>query len=407
MSTTSISTELKKGQLKNLLIATLLSAVGFWSWTLIGPLAKTYYAKTMDLTPTQISVLVAMPILVGSLVRIPVGALTDNYGGRKMYAVVLGITAPIILCVAFAGSIGSYPLLLVFAFLLGIGGTVFAVGLPFANLWYEKENRGFSSGVFGAGMAGTALNAFFTPRLFNAFGYWGLHITMAVVVALSAVLSLVLLKESPLRADVKPEPIMPKIIDACKLRATWQLSFICAVAFGAFISFSNYLPTYLFDVYGLNAAQAGTRTAGFALAAVIARPIGGTLADKIGPRVICLTSFGVVAVLAMCVALQPDAEHTYGALFIAMAAALGFCIGGMFAWLGHVIPAVHAGSASGIVGAIGGFGGYFPPLVMGATYNAELHSYFIGLTLLAVFSVIAFLDTLRIKNGSRAAVTAR
>ena len=158
------------GQGVNLALATWTFAINFWAWNLIGPLSATY-TKAMSLTSTQAALLVATPILVGSVGRIPVGALTDRFGGRIMFAVVSLVTIVPVLLVAFAGSIDSYVLLLVFGFFLGIGGTTFAIGIPFAKAWYEPSRRGFATGVFGAGMGGTALSAFFTPRFVIWFGY--------------------------------------------------------------------------------------------------------------------------------------------------------------------------------------------------------------------------------------------
>ncbi|MDY6051437.1 MAG: MFS transporter [Rothia sp. (in: high G+C Gram-positive bacteria)] len=398
-----LTQELKKNQLKNLLLATIFSTIGFWAWTLIGPLAKGYYAKEFDLTPGQVSLLIATPILVGALARIPVGALADNFGGRIMFTIVLGVSAPLVLLTGIAGLSDSFAFLMVSAFLLGLAGTVFAVGAPFTNLWYEKHRRGFSSGVFGAGMIGTGLNAFLTPRLFNALGYWNLHLLMAAVVGLAAVLSYLLLRESPLRPTGKSAPLLPKIAAALKLIPTWQFSALCAIGFGAFVSFSNYLPTYLGNVYGWEAVDAGTRTAGFALVAVIARPIAGSLADRISPKLICLTSFILVTILAMLIAFQPEGEYVYGTLFLLLAGSLGIGIGGLFAWLAQVIAPEMQGSVAGVVGALGAFGGFFPPLVMGATYNEELHSYFLGLTLLAGASILGLLITLITKSKKHAA----
>ena len=152
------------GQGLNLALATWTFAINFWAWNLIGPLSATY-TKAMSLTSTQAALLVATPILVGSVGRIPVGALTDRFGGRLMFTVVSLATIAPVLLVAFAGSIDSYVLLLVFGFFLGIGGTTFAIGIPFAKAWYQPSRRGFATGVFGAGMGGTALSAFFTPRV--------------------------------------------------------------------------------------------------------------------------------------------------------------------------------------------------------------------------------------------------
>ena len=390
---------LKSGQLRNLVVATLASTVGFWAWTIIGPLSSRY-AADLDLGAGQTSVLVAMPILVGSVARIPVGAMTDRFGGRIMFTVILGVTAPLVLLTGIVGQLGNFAFLVVIAFFLGIAGTVFAIGIPFCSAWYERSRKGFATGVFGAGMVGTAVSAFFTPRLVNAVGYMGAHITVAVVVAVMAVLCWLILRESP--AWTAPtEPVLPKITHAFTLRATWQLCFLYGIVFGAFVAFSNYLPTYLGNVYDYDATAAGTRTAGFAVAAVIARPIGGTIADKVGPRIVTLVSLAGTVVLAIVVALRPEEERVYGTAFILMAVFLGLGTGGVFAWVGRAAPARDVGTIGGIIAAAGGLGGYFPPLVMGATYNAENRSYFVGLMLLAVFAFVALLLAFTVRNGGK------
>ena len=170
----------------NLALATWVSAINFWAWNMIGPLSTTY-AGDMKLSSTEASMLVATPILVGSLGRIVVGSLTDRFGGRAMFiAVSLASIGPV-LAVGAAGSARSYPLLLVFGFFLGVAGTIFAVGIPFANNWYEAARRGFATGVFGMGMVGTALSAFFTPRFVRWFGLFATHVIVAVALAVTAV----------------------------------------------------------------------------------------------------------------------------------------------------------------------------------------------------------------------------
>ena len=200
------------GQGVNLALATWTFAINFWAWNLIGPLSATY-TKDMSLTSTQAALLVATPILVGSVGRIPVGALTDRFGGRVMFAVVSLVTIAPVLLVAFAGSIDSYVLLLVFGFFLGIGGTTFAIGIPFAKAWYEPARRGFATGVFGAGMGGTALSAFFTPRFVIWFGYVPAHVIIAVALALTALLVWTRMKDSP---DWHPNTgaVLPKLAAA-------------------------------------------------------------------------------------------------------------------------------------------------------------------------------------------------
>jgi MFS transporter, NNP family, nitrate/nitrite transporter len=152
----------------NLVLATWVSAINFWAWNMIGPLSTTY-AGDLALSSTEASMLVATPILVGSIGRIIIGSLTDRFGGRTMFiAISLASIVPVV-AVGAAGTAGSFPLLLVCGFFLGIAGTIFAVGIPFANSWFEASRRGFATGVFGMGMVGTALSAFFTPRFVRWF----------------------------------------------------------------------------------------------------------------------------------------------------------------------------------------------------------------------------------------------
>jgi NNP family nitrate/nitrite transporter-like MFS transporter len=167
------------------------------------------------------------------------------------------------------------------------------------------------------------------------------------------------------------------------------MSFLYAVAFGGFVAFSTYLPTYLKDVYSFDLTSAGTRTAGFALAAVIARPIGGILSDRFHPKAVVICSLAGTAVMALVIAIQPAPELAAGSAFVVMAALLGIGTGGVFAWVALRAPAARVGAVAGIVGAAGGLGGFFPPLVMGTTYNEADHSYTTGLVLLTATALVA------------------
>ena len=393
-----------RGQGANLALATWVFAINFWAWNLIGPLSPTY-TKAMSLTSTQTALLVATPILVGSVGRIPVGALTDRYGGRKMFTAISLITIVPVLLVTFAGNIDSYALMLVFGFLLGIGGTTFAVGIPFVNAWYEKSRRGFATGVFGVGMGGTALSAFFTPRFVSWFGYVPAHLIIAAALALTAGLVMTRMKDSP-AWQPNIDPVVPKLKAAGKLAITWQMAFLYAVTFGGFVAFSTYLPTYLKTVYDFSITDAGARTAGFAIAAVIARPIGGILSDRVHPKFVVMLSLAGAAVMALVVSLQPPPELAAGASFIVLAFFLGIGTGGVFAWVARSAPANRVGSVTGIVGAAGGLGGYFPPLVMGATYDAEDNDYTTGLYLMSATCLLALLYTALALPGRRTRTTA-
>jgi MFS transporter, NNP family, nitrate/nitrite transporter len=172
------------------------------------------------------------------------------------------------------------------------------------------------------------------------------------------------------------------------------MSFLYAVTFGGFVAFSTYLPTYLKAIYEFSQTEAGTRTAGFAVAAVIARPLGGILSDRLHPKPVVLASLTGAAVLAVLLSLQPPPELLAGLCFVVMAFSLGLGAGGVFAWVARRAPAERVGSVTGIVGAAGGLGGFFPPLVMGATYNEAGNDYTIGLLLLCATALVALTFTL-------------
>ena len=215
---------LRAGQTRNLVLATLAFAITFWAWNLIAPLGVFYASPgEMDLNASQKSILIAVPILVGSLGRIVVGVLTPRFGGRVMFTALLLLSVPFVILVAVAGELKSYPLMIVIGFFLGIAGTSFAAGIPFLNNWYEPARRGFATGVFGAGMGGPPCRRFHTPvqgvvRLLpDAHHHRGRADRRRRH----------LLGRNAGRADVDAQhrTTMPKLVDALKLPITWQMAF--------------------------------------------------------------------------------------------------------------------------------------------------------------------------------------
>ncbi|MEC3955607.1 MFS transporter [Nocardia sp. CDC153] len=380
---------------RNLTLATLAFALTFWAWNLIGPLSSSY-TKQLGLSPGQQSLLVATPVLVGSLGRIPIGVLTDKFGGRVMFTVIAFVS---IIPVLLVGWSNSFVALIIWGFFLGIPGTSFAVGIPFVNSWFEPARRGFATGMFGLGMGGTALSALFTPRLVDHLGRAQTHVLMAVALAVLGAIMWLFSRNSP---QWKPatEPALPRIMDALKLKATWQGSILYALAFGGFVAFSTYLPTVLKNVYEFSQSEAGLRTAGFSIAGVLARPLGGTLSDKLGPIKVLVISFAGAAVMAIVLAFQPAPEIPAGVSLVLMAFFLGLGTGGVFALIARLVEPARVGTVTGLVGAAGGLGGYFPPLVMGAVYSAT-DEYTIGYLLLALTAVAVLLYTLRLGRELR------
>jgi NNP family nitrate/nitrite transporter-like MFS transporter len=373
-----------RGGLTQVILATIASTAGFWAWMSIAPL-QNIYAEELGLDQGQVSLMLATPVLVGALGRIVVGALTDRFGGRRMFTGVLLAAVPAVLLVALAGVLGSYWLLIGAGFLLGIAGTIFAVGIPFSSAWFPPSRRGFATGVFGMGMIGTAVSAFVTPRLAKGIGYVPTYLVIAGVLVAVAIVVWLFVGESPAWKPCR-EPLVPMVKGALKLALSCQMSVLYAFVFGGFVAFSTYLPKYLLTIYpdDVDAIGAGTRTALFAAAAVIARPIGGVLADRFGPKIISLISLAGIVATAYIVGQQPPEGVLTGVVFLLMASAMGLGMGAVFAWVGPSTPPDKVGAVTGVVAAAGGLGGYFPPLVMGATYNAETNSYALGLWLLVL-----------------------
>ncbi len=370
-------------------LATVGFALDFWAWALLSPLGPRF-KDDLGLSSFQQSLLVAVPVVVGSLGRIPVGALTDRYGGRVMFPLVSAATVVPVLYLGLAGH-SSLGALLVGGFFLGIAGTAFAVGVPFVNAWFPPERRGLAIGVFGAGMGGTAISALTTVKLVDAHGMAGPFLITAGVLAVYAVVAALVLRDAPGRT-VTADPLARRLAATLKLGITWQASALYAVAFGGYVAFSVYLPTYLRTGYGLTQADAANRMAGFVLLAVAMRPVGGWLSDRIGPVRVLAGVLAVVVAGAFVQAFTPSLPPVGTIAFLAMAAALGAGSGAVFALVALLAPAGKLGSVTGVVGAAGGLGGFVPPLVMGSLYGAY-GSYALGLALLAVVAAAALAFT--------------
>jgi len=366
-----------------LALATLGFAVNFWAWALLSPLG-TRYKELLSLSGSQQALLVAVPVIVGSLGRIPVGALTDRFGGRAMFPLVSVATIVPVLFIGLAGQ-RSLVSLLIGGFFLGIGGTAFAVGVPFVNAWFPPERRGLAIGVFGVGMGGTAISALTTVKLVTSRGAAAPFLITAVALALYAALAWFVMRDAPGRA-IPTEPLGARLAAAARLSITWQACILYAVAFGGYVAFSVYLPAYLKTAYGLTQADAANRMAGFVIVAVLLRPVGGWLSDRLGPIPVLTGVYAVLTAGAFVQSFTPDLMPLGTIAFLTMAGALGAGSGATFALVAQMAPANKVGSVTGLVGAAGGLGGFVPPLVMGFIHG-RLGSYGLGLVLLALVAL--------------------
>ncbi|WP_238146818.1 MFS transporter [Ornithinimicrobium murale] len=384
-----------------LIMATLGFALNFWAWALLSPLGPLWRddGTLGNITEGDVALLVAVPVIVGSLGRIVVGALTDKHGGRLMFPVVSLATIVPVLVIGFWAQ-SSLIAILVTGFFLGIGGTAFAIGVPFVNAWFPPHQRGLAIGVFGAGMGGTAISALTTVPLYESNQSLPFVLT-SVFLAIYAVLAWLIMRDAPGRT-APTGSLVSRVVANSRLSITWLLSFLYAVAFGGYVAFSVYLPSYLKVAYELDPADASNRMAGFVVVAVICRPIGGWLADKFGAIAVLASCFALVAVGASVASFTPILEHVGTAAFLGMAAALGAGSGATFALIAKVTEPGRVGGVTGIVGAAGGLGGFLPPLLMGYIYG-RTDSYGWGLLLLAITAVVALILTVTIVRQKQAA----
>lgn len=382
-----------------LAIATIGFAVNFWAWALISPLGPLFrdQGSLGTLSESDVALMVAVPVVVGSLGRIVVGALTDKLGGRVMFPLVSAATIVPILFLAFV-ALDSYALILIGGFFLGIGGTAFAVGVPFVNAWFPPHQRGLAVGIFGAGMGGTAISALTTVKLFTNLGETAPFLITAGALAVYAVVAWMLLRDAPGRT-APTTSLMTRLVANARLPIAWQASVLYAVAFGGYVAFSVYLPAYLKAAHGLTPADAANRMAGFVLVAVIMRPVGGWLADRFGAIPVLAGGYAVVVVGAAISAGTPPLDGLGTIAFLAMAAALGCGSGATFALIAKVTAPSSVGGVTGLVGAAGGLGGFVPPLIMGYVYG-RTESYAIGLWLLAVAAALTLALTLTVVRST-------
>ncbi|ALF09797.1 MFS transporter [Parageobacillus thermoglucosidasius] len=378
-------------------ITTLAMTFAFAVWAVFSPLASTFQ-EMFGLSSTQKSILVAIPVLLGSVMRIPLGIWTDRFGGRQLFSLLLLF---LIVPLVGAGFANSYAMLMFWAFFIGMAGTSFAISVTFVSRLTPPEKQGTALGINAMGNIGTAVASFSVPSIAAAFGvqwaFWGMIIPVVIMLLLVWFFT-------PDMPKPKQQKTMLESLSVLKYKHTWTLSLFYFVTFGAFVSFGIYLPSLLIDLYGLTPVDAGLRAAGFTVIATLARPVGGNLGDKIGAeRVLTFVYAGIaIGALAISLGMENIAVMTAACLFIAIMAGLGN--GAVFKLVPQLFPA-ETGAVTGIVGAWGGLGGFFPPILMGMVKDAT-GSYMLGFILLSLFSLICFLLN-RIVFGKKTGKTAK
>jgi MFS transporter, NNP family, nitrate/nitrite transporter len=363
---------------RQLALATLAFMACFYAWSLLGPLGPELQDR-LALSEFELAVVVSVPVLLGSLMRIPLGALADRYGGRVVFIALLAFTPlPLVGLALFHDSLASILLL---GLLLGFAGASFAIGVPFVNRWYPPERQGFALGVYGVGMGGTVLGGLTAPPIAEALGlaapFWFAAILIVVVGTCFAVLA----RDAAAEVSRGPRPSMFASLGVFRTSGrAWALTLFYFLSFGGFVAMFLYLPRLLTSVHDLTRTDAGARAAGFALLAVIGRPAGGWLADRLGAERVLAASFTGTGVLALVLALTYEHMVPLTIACLAIAIALGVGTGAVFKLVAQWFPD-RVGGVTGVVGAAGGLGGFFPPLVMAVVYEAT-GGYLLGFALM-------------------------
>jgi NNP family nitrate/nitrite transporter-like MFS transporter len=337
--------------------------------------------EQLGLSSVQVSIAVAVPVLLGSLGRLPLGMATDRYGGRKVF--ILTMIASIIPA-GLLGFIQEYWQLLLCGFFAGISLASFAVGVSFVSRWYPPEKQGTALGVYGAGNIGQSLAAYGSPLVAGAFGYrWGFW-TFAILLTLWLMVFMVIAKDAGPPKASRP---LAEVLQPLKQSESWALSLFYFLTFGGFVAMSIYLPIFLTQMFSLTPQDAGLRTAGFVVLATVVRPLGGMLSDRIGGRKVLGWVFPIAFVFGLFLACPLISTFTVGAL--GLAATIGIGNGAVFKLVPEFFPTA-VGTVTGLVGASGGLGGFFPPLLVGALYEMT-DSYSPGFILLSTTAVLCWI----------------
>ena len=395
------------GHWPTLLAAFLYFDIGFMAWTSLGPL-MVYISKQMSLSVDEKFTLIAIPVLSGALLRIPLGLLADTIGAKNT-----GIIAQIVVMIgtAFVWMNGLDSKLAVEAFgvLLGVGGASFAVALPKASRWYPPQYQGVVMGIAGAGNMGVVLDTLFAPTIAANWGWRAVYGVLLIPMVAILVYYIFAAREAP--TPKKRLSLRDYAAIFADPDSRWFM-FFYFITFGGFVGLANALPLYFTVQYHLSGVAAGALVALIVAFGSGFRPVGGYIADRIGGIRALSILFAVVSIAYLAVSAMPEgaASPTQAgwslfdmpaftwapvALFCAGVLALGMGNGSVF----QLIPLRfrnEIGAMTGLVGAAGGVGGYFLARTLGLS-KAFTGGFGAGFVFFAALAFFGFLGLIRVK----------
>jgi NNP family nitrate/nitrite transporter-like MFS transporter len=422
---------LKSGNWKALLACFFYFDTGFTVWVMFGPLAP-FISKQLTLTPTQSGFLVAVPVLSASIVRVTLGNLFQCVNGRRL--ALLGISlSSIPAWILMLPIVPSYTLLLVLGGLLGVGGASFAIALPMAGSSYPPRVQGLVLGLAAAGNIGAVVDGFLFPTLAQNFGWQHATIAALPLLALTAVLvalwaedqspksgtaarafvgfgvsllsviGLVLAVNAGVFGSGKTGQLLLPVLGAAialavlprkylavlRERDTWVVMLVYSITFGGFVGMSSYVSLLLTTQYQLSKVDAGLVMAGLSFAGAMVRPIGGFIADRLSGVRVLLVLLAAISVFNFTFAVLMPALQGGIALLIALYLGFGLGNGATFQLVPHRWKG-KTGVMTGIIGAAGGIGGFYLPVVMGIAKQST-GSYQLGFATFGIVAALALL----------------
>ena len=378
---------MKKG-VSQLTLQTLSLVAGFMAWSIISPLMP-FISQDIDISPGQISVILAIPVILGSVLRVPFGYLTNIVGAKWVF---FWSFIVLLLPIFLLSQAQSPGMLMLSGFFLGIGGAIFSVGVTSVPKYFSKDKVGLANGIYGVGNIGTAVSSFCAPVLAGAIGWQNTVRSYLIILSIFAILMFLLGDKNEPKVKI---PLMAQVKDLSKNYKLYYLSLWYFITFGAFVAFGIFLPNFLVDHFSIDKVDAGIRSGIFIALATFLRPVGGIIGDKFNAVQALIIDFVIMIIGALILSLSSHIVlFTIGCLAISICAGIG---NGLIFKLVPSYFSKEAGSANGIVSMMGGLGGFFPPLVItfvtSITGSSHLAFFF-----LAIFGVIALITMIHLNK---------